>query len=90
MSQDRICNLCAVDVGAIGRAGIAKMIPARFEEEIGMVARNRGLVDLQNVVRESADRHLLLAKVEVDPVVFGEKNLKLGHLRSAMTFLWLF
>ena len=33
MSEDRICNLCAVDVGAIGRAGVAEMIPARDKEE---------------------------------------------------------
>ena len=55
------------------------MIFARFKDEVGMVTRNRGLVDLENVVRESADRHLLLAKVEVDPIIFRGKNLNLGH-----------
>ncbi len=79
MSKGSICDPHAVDISAIGLSGVAEMIPARFQEDVGMMTRNGGFVDLQDVVRKSTDGHLLLAKVEVDPVVFGEKDLQLGH-----------
>src|SRR5687767_10720072 len=77
-------DVLSVQTGAVGRAKILEDVIVALQGQLRVMTRDRGVVDLNGVVRDAPDRNDILRQFLRNVGTVRERDLELGHAREAI------